>query len=139
MFIDKQFKRFLYLKVELFNCNFEILIPYLYGVDHLYYLLPSPQLVEFKLPNIFCTKVIISRGDVMVGVQEKASTRLLNMMLDMVDKAKRTDFWWMEYLEFFHELETMGMMMISPKLITESINIPDKVEDVQRPKMKKSE
>ena len=75
----------------------------------------------------------------MVGVQEKASTRLLNMMFDMVDKAKRTDFWWMDYLEFFHELETMGMMMISPKLITESINIPDKVEDVQRPKMKKSE
>ena len=75
----------------------------------------------------------------MVGVQEKASTRLLNMMLDMVNKAKRTDFWWMDYLEFFHELETMGMMMISPKLITESINIPDKVEDVQRPKMKKSE
>ena len=56
--------------------------------------------------------------------------------IDLVDNAKSTYFWWFEDLEFYPwacNTDDDGDLP-KPKIITETINIVDKVEDVQRPK-----
>lgn len=65
------------------------------------------KLVDYQLPTLFSKKMFfISKTGIVVGIQEKPSTRaIIAMMLDMVDKAQEDEsFWWLDELEFFLKL-----------------------------------
>ena len=64
------------------------------------------KLVDYQLPTLFTKKMFfISKTGIVVGIQEKPSTRaILSIMFDMVDKAEEESFWWLDELEFFLKL-----------------------------------